>query len=152
MENIQAWFEPLLWILSTITALGLFARFCKPIWNFIQLPKELCKTMKSLKEDMDTHFERIDKRIDKFEIDIAELKEIDNLTKEVQQSLLRDRLLQGYHFYKERGGIPGEAYRSLCEMHEIYKARNGNSYTDSVMELVHRLYQEGAANLREGTI
>lgn len=141
MEAIQLWFQPLLWIIGTVTGIGCFVRFCKPLWNFFKSPEEMSKGIVALNNKLTEHFETVDKRLNKFDQDIEELKKFDLLSKEVQQNLLRDRLLQGYQQYKAQGSIPDDAYRSLCEVHEVYQKCGGNSYADTVMKHVHDLYK-----------
>lgn len=141
MENIVLWFQPLLWILGTITTLGCFIRFCKPVWNFLQLPKKIMEDMGKLDAKISNHLSEMEGRLNSFDEAFLELKEFDRLSKASHKSLLRDRLHQGYHFYYERGYIPSGAYRALCETHEIYHKYDGNSYTDTVMEKIHDLFR-----------
>jgi hypothetical protein len=142
MEGIQEWFAPLLWILGTITSLVLFIRLCKPIWSFLQMPKQLNESITKLDEKITENFKGMERRLDKLEYDIEQLRAFDSLAEEVQVNLLRDRLSQGYHYYSERGSISSDAYRSLCDIYEVYKKCNANSYATSIMDKLRELYNK----------
>lgn len=141
MVDIQAWFAPLLWFVGTITTLAMFVRFCKPVWAFFKSPTQLATALTTLTTKMDKHFEDVDARLDKFDKDIADLKGFDSLSSEVQINLLRDRLTSGYEYHSERGFIGNESYRSLCDIHSLYKKYGGNSYADTLMTQLEHLYK-----------
>jgi hypothetical protein len=145
LAEIQAWFAPLLWILGTITALVAFVRLCKPVWTFLNFPKQVAADLSTLDSKLDKHFKDIDGRLDRFEKDVEQLKAFDKLSEEVQINLLRDRLSQGYHYYASSGKISSEAYRSLCDIHEVYHKCGGNSYANNIMQKLHELYKNHPA-------
>lgn len=144
MEDLQAWFAPLMWVLGTIGGIIAFVRLCKPVWTLLQTPKQLNETLIKLDAKITDHFSEIDLRLDKFDSDLKQLKEFDKLSDEVQINLLRDRLSQGYQYYAERDFIGTEAYRSLCDIYKVYEKCGGNSYAHTIMEQIHELYRKSS--------
>ena len=144
MEALQLWFAPVLWIIGTITTMGLFIRFCKPIWAFFQLPKQLTKTVADLDTKITDHFEEIDERLTQFETDIRQMKEFEKLSRDVQLNLLLDRLVQGHACFSTHKRMTNEAYRSFCAIYEAYEKHGGNGYGKSVMDQIHELFKNQA--------
>lgn len=142
MDGLQAWFAPLLWIIGTITALGGFVRFCKPIWKIVQAPKELAEEMQGFRAEMTNHFNQVNLRLDQYDKDLQHLKERAASADSIQISLLRDHISTAYHFALDKGEISESSYRTVCDMYASYKKDGGNSYIDAIMEQVHELYKD----------
>ena len=73
MEDLQAWFAPLLWILGKITALVAFIRLCKPVWKVFSAPKELADKIDVLNGKLDEHFVDADEKFGKIEKDEVDM-------------------------------------------------------------------------------
>lgn len=142
MNELQQWFAPLLWIIGTITALGGFIRFCKPLWNIVQAPKEMQGQFQCFREDMDAHFIAVNTRLDKYDEDLQHLKARAESADTIQLSLLRSGIVSSYHTAMDKGEIPDNLYRTICDMFESYKKDGGNSYIETVMEQVEELYKD----------
>lgn len=148
MSDIKLWFEPLLWIIATITILGGFVRFCKPVWKIVQSPKEMTNQFQSLREDMNSHFDDINTRLDGYDRNLSELSARAESTDAIQLSLIRNEISNIYHDSLDKGFIPENVYRTVCDMHASYKKDGGNSYIDAIMEQIHELYKETQENKR----
>lgn len=144
MEGIQAWFEPLLWILCTITAIVAFIRLCKPIWKVFSSPKDLADKIDTLNHKLDEHFIDSDKKISKIE------KELENQTSNIERltsqnkkedsitlSLLHDAIVQIYQEAKEKGSISEVTYYRACE---LYKQNGNSQYIDSIMTTLTEMH------------
>lgn len=147
MEDLKAWFEPLLWILGTITALVAFIRLCKPVWKVFSAPKDLTDKIDVLNSKLDEHFVDADAKFGKIEEALdAQTANIESLTSWNQKedsitlSLLHDAIVQIYQEAKEKGSISEVSYYRACE---LYK-KNGNSqYIDSIMTALTEMHGKG---------
>ena len=63
-----------------------------------------------------------------------EIEEIRLANNRGTQALLRDRLLQGYHFFKRRGVVSYGEARNFENMYEAYHALGKNGIMDVVFE------------------
>ena len=63
-----------------------------------------------------------------------EIEEIRLANNRGTQALLRDRLLQGYHFFKRRGMVTYGEARNYENMYEAYHALGKNGIMDVVFE------------------
>jgi len=63
-----------------------------------------------------------------------EIEEIRLANNRGTQALLRDRLLQGYHFFKRRGMVTYGEARNYENMYEAYHALGKNGIMDIVFE------------------
>ena len=63
-----------------------------------------------------------------------EIEEIRLANNRGTQALLRDRLLQGYHFFKKRGMVTYGEARNYENMYEAYHALGKNGIMDIIFE------------------
>lgn len=140
MEDLQTWFAPLLWIMGTIGGIAAFCRLCKPIWTFIQSPKETSKQLQKLDEKVENHFTETNKRMDSFNDDLKGIKnDMESLRghQEINDSgteaLLRDRILQAHRYLMGKDSISQDEYESVSAMFDSYKALGGNHFVDRLM-------------------
>ena len=146
MVALHEWFQPLLWVLGTITAIIGFIRLCKPIWDLLETPKKLNNSLLKLNNEITNHFKTIDERLNELDLCMQSCKVQNDLSIEGQINLLRDRLSQGYNYHSERGKISEDAYRSLCEIYAIYKKLGGNSYAANLMGKIDEIYKQSHSN------
>ena len=69
---------------------------------------------------------------------LDEMNQVLVILKNAQQAILRDRIIQMYNIYKEKGYMPIYARESLEHMFNEYKNLGGNGV---IKTLVERLYQ-----------
>lgn len=69
---------------------------------------------------------------------LDEMNQVLVILKNAQQAILRDRIIQMYNIYKEKGYMPIYARESLEHMFNEYKKLGGNGV---IKTLVERLYQ-----------
>lgn len=144
MEQIQAWFSPLLWILGTIGTLAAFVRLCKPIWAFFTAPAETEKKFEELDKKLDVKFDNIEKQItnlkDQVNVEHEKIERV-NLQNEkedaVTLSLLHDQILQIYENAKDAGTISEMQYYRACE---LYKQNGNSQYIDDIMTALREMH------------
>lgn len=148
MADLQAWFAPLLWIIATITAIVAFVRLCKPVWKIFTAPDRLEQTLKDNIENINSHFDDINKRLDKYDADLKRIEDKMEHSDEVQMSLLHDQIIQIYEVAKLSGEIPDADYKRATD---LYKQDGGSEYIDNIMELMAELFKESQKKrLKEG--
>lgn len=148
MADLQAWFAPLLWIIATITAIVAFVRLCKPVWKIFTVPDRLEQTLKDNIENINSHFDDINKRLDKYDADLKRIEDKMEHSDEVQMSLLHDQIIQIYEVAKLSGEISDADYKRATD---LYKQDGGSEYIDNVMELMAELFKESQKKrLKEG--
>lgn len=150
MDQIQSWFEPLLWILGTITALIAFIRLCKPVWKIFSSPKDLANKIDILNTKLDEHFVDADEKFSKIEKELeSQTINIESLTswnkKEdtITLSLLHDAIVQIYQEAKEKGYISEVSYYRACE---LYKQNGNSQYIDSIMAALKEMHGKCTIN------
>lgn len=148
MADLQAWFAPLLWIIATITAIVAFVRLCKPVWKIFTAPDRLEKTLKDNIENINSHFDDVNKRLDKYDADLKRIEDKMEHSDEVQMSLLHDQIIQIYEVAKLSGEISDADYKRATD---LYKQDGGSEYIDNIMELMAELFKESQKKrLKEG--
>lgn len=148
MADLQAWFAPLLWIIATITAIVAFVRLCKPVWKIFTAPDRLEKTLKDNIENINGHFNDVNKRLDKYDADLKRIEDKMEHSDEVQMSLLHDQIIQIYEVAKLSGEISDADYKRATD---LYKQDGGSEYIDNIMELMAELFKESQKKrLKEG--
>lgn len=148
MTDLQAWFAPLLWIIATITAIVAFVRLCKPVWKIFTAPDRLEKTLKDNIENINSHFDDVNKRLDKYAADLKRIEDKMEHSDEVQMSLLHDQIIQIYEVAKLSGEISDADYKRATD---LYKQDGGSEYIDNIMELMAELFKESQKKrLKEG--
>lgn len=148
MADLQAWFAPLLWIIATITAIVAFVRLCKPVWKIFTAPDRLEKTLKDNIENINNHFDDVNKRLDKYDADLKRIEDKMEHSDEVQMSLLHDQIIQIYEVAKLSGEISDADYKRATD---LYKQDGGSEYIDNIMELMAELFKESQKKrLKEG--
>lgn len=132
MEDIQAWFAPLLWIIATITAIAGFIRFCKPIHQIFVAPQEYRDLLNESISDINKVLVDIDTRLGKYDVILQELKDQNLRQDEIQLSLLHDQIVQIYQAAKGQGGyISDDDFKRAYDLH----GKNGHSeYIESLMK------------------
>lgn len=139
MQDIQAWFAPLLWIIATITAIVAFVRLCKPVWKIFTAPEELNKSVNSLKNDMQGHFDDVNSRLDKYDDDLHRIEQHVEKSDKVQLSLLHDQIVQIYEIAKIAGEISQADYKRACD---LYAQDGDDEYIDLIFNLIKEMYLE----------
>lgn len=148
MTDLQAWFAPLLWIIATITAIVAFVRLCKPVWKIFTAPDRLEKTLKDNIENINSHFNDVNKRLDKYDADLKRIEDKMEHSDEVQMSLLHDQIIQIYEVAKLSGEISDADYKRATD---LYKQDGDSEYIDNIMELMAELFKESQKKrLKEG--
>lgn len=148
MADLQAWFAPLLWIIATITAIVAFVRLCKPVWKIFTTPDRLEKTLQDNIENINNHFDDVNKRLDKYDADLKRIEDKMVHSDEVQMSLLHDQIIQIYEVAKLSGEISDADYKRATD---LYKQDGGSEYIDNIMELMAELFKESQKKrLKEG--
>lgn len=148
MADLQAWFAPLLWIIATITAIVAFVRLCKPVWKIFTAPDRLEQTLKDNIENINSHFDDVNKRLDKYDADLKRIEDKMEHSDEVQMSLLHDQIIQVYEVAKLSGEISDADYKRATD---LYKQDGGSEYIDNIMELMAELFKESQKKrLKEG--
>lgn len=148
MADLQAWFAPLLWIIATITAIVAFVRLCKPVWKIFTAPDRLEQTLKDNIENINTHFDDVNKRLDKYDADLKRIEDKMEHSDDVQMSLLHDQIIQIYEVAKLSGEISDADYKRATD---LYKQDGGSEYIDNIMELMAELFKESQKKrLKEG--
>lgn len=148
MADLQAWFAPLLWIIATITAIVAFVRLCKPVWKIFTAPDRLEQTLKDNIENINSHFNDVNKRLDKYDADLKRIEDKMEHSDEVQMSLLHDQIIQIYEVAKLSGEISDADYKRATD---LYQQDGGSEYIDNIMELMAELFKESQKKrLKEG--
>ena len=148
MADLQAWFAPLLWIIATITAIVAFVRLCKPVWKIFTAPDRLEQTLQDNIENINSHFDDVNKRLDKYDADLKRIEDKMEHSDEVQMSLLHDQIIQIYEVAKLRGEISDADYKRATD---LYRQDGGSEYIDNIMELMAELFKESQKKrLKEG--
>lgn len=148
MADLQAWFAPLLWIIATITAIVAFVRLCKPVWKIFAAPDRLEKTLQDNIQNINSHFDDVNKRLDKYDADLKRIEDKMEHSDEVQMSLLHDQIIQIYEVAKLSGEISDADYKRATD---LYKQDGGSEYIDNIMELMAELFKESQKKrLKEG--
>lgn len=148
MADLQAWFAPLLWIIATITAIVAFVRLCKPVWKIFTAPDRLEKTLQDNIKNINTHFDDVNKRLDKYDANLKRIEDKMEHSDEVQMSLLHDQIIQIYEVAKLSGEISDADYKRATD---LYKQDGGSEYIDNIMELMAELFKESQKKrLKEG--
>lgn len=148
MADLQAWFAPLLWIIATITAIVAFVRLCKPVWKIFTAPDRLEQTLQDNIKNINTHFDDVNKRLDKYDADLKRIEDKMEHSDEVQMSLLHDQIIQIYEVAKLSGEISDANYKRATD---LYKQDGGSEYIDNIMELMAELFKESQKKrLKEG--
>lgn len=148
MADLQAWFAPLLWIIATITAIVAFVRLCKPVWKIFTAPDRLEQTLQDNIKNINTHFDDVNKRLDKYDADLKRIEDKMEHSDEVQMSLLHDQIIQIYEVAKLSGEISDADYKRATD---LYKQDGGSEYIDNIMELMAELFKESQKKrLKEG--
>lgn len=148
MADLQAWFAPLLWIIATITAIVAFVRLCKPVWKIFTAPDRLEQTLKDNIENINSHFNDVNKRLDKYDADLKRIEDKMEHSDEVQMSLLHDQIIQIYEVAKLSGEISDADYKRATD---LYRQDGGSEYIDNIMELMAELFKESQKKrLKEG--
>lgn len=148
MADLQAWFAPLLWIIATITAIVAFVRLCKPVWKIFTAPDRLEQTLQDNIKNINTHFDDVNKRLDKYDADLKRIEGKMEHSDEVQMSLLHDQIIQIYEVAKLSGEISDADYKRATD---LYKQDGGSEYIDNIMELMAELFKESQKKrLKEG--
>ena len=102
----------------------------------------ICSQLTQMKVDLDEQDIQINKKIDSLATELLNVMEMSALLQEGQVSLLRDRLAEGYHKYKDGSKMGSSEYHALCDTHSIYHKHGGNSYADQIMANIHELYRQ----------
>ena len=96
-----------------------------------------------LKKAIDT----LIKELEKTRQELEELKKASAAADEVQQRALmrlaKDRLNQGYDFFKKQGKISDRAYETYTELWKSYKELGGNTFVDDEHRVLQDLWEKG---------
>ena len=65
--------------------------------------------------------------------------ERERATNEALKALCRDRILQGYRYYKQHGGISTQDLESMTKLYNAYHGLGGNSIITTVFEKIKNM-------------
>lgn len=133
MGALQLWFEPLLWIIGTITALAAFVRLCKPVWKFLTIPTQTIERLNEFEKKIDQKLTSLENRVEKL---TKQNEQEDSIT----LSLLHDAIVQIYQQAKRDGFISEVDYYRACE---LYKQNGNSQYIDSIMTALTEMHGKG---------
>ena len=114
-------------------------RLCKPVWKIFTAPDRLEKTLQDNIENINNHFDDVNKRLDKYDADLKRIEDKMVHSDEVQMSLLHDQIIQIYEVAKLSGEISDADYKRATD---LYKQDGGSEYIDNIMELMAELFKE----------
>lgn len=134
MENLKLWFEPLLWIIGTITTLCLFVRLCKPLWKFITAPSLTATHLEEIEKKFDAQLKELTKKVE-------ELADQNAVEDSITLSLLHDSIVQIYEQAKKENYISEVNYYRVCE---LYKQDGNSEYIDGLMRVLREMHRKDA--------
>lgn len=73
------------------------------------------------------------------EKNLLELLKREEATNEALRALCRDRILQGYRYYKSNGGITAQDFETMTKLYNAYHDLNGNGTITVVYEKICEL-------------
>lgn len=117
MTELQAWFQPLLWVLATITAIVAFIRLCKPVWKIFTAPADFSKQLSIFSQEMHDKFADMNERMDRQDADLLALREREKKMSDVQLSLLHDQIRVIYHQAEKDGHISTSDFERVEQLH-----------------------------------
>ena len=129
MTELRAWFEPLLWILGTATAIIAFVKLCKPFGQFVKYPEESSERL-----------DKIEQLLEENKAAIAQLQKISEKQQKIELSLLHDAIIQIYNNAKNIGTLHNAEYVRAVE---LYKENGQSEYIDSIMKQMEHMWKEG---------
>lgn len=146
MTELQAWFQPILWVLATITAIVAFVKLIIPAIKHFMKPAKLEKVLEGHIENISKKLDHFDDRLDTIDDNLDDLMSKVNRNEDVELALLHDAIVQIYHFSKSRGGVYAEDYARACE---LYKYNGKSQYIETIMEELTELYKQNK-NINRG--
>ena len=88
-------------------------------------------------------FHKLKKRDDTREIDEKQRNEAilqrERATNEALRTLCRDRILQGYRYYKDHGGVSTFDLETMTKLYEAYHSLGGNGTITAVYDKIYAL-------------
>lgn len=132
MTELRTWFEPLLWILGTATAIIAFVKLCKPFDKFVRYPSTA-----------DERLDKIEELLEKNQKAIIELQKASEKQQKIELSLLHDAIIQIYNNAKNIGVLHNAEYVRAVE---LYKENGQSDYIDSIMTQMEDMWKEGQTN------
>lgn len=143
MTELQAWFQPLLWIIATITAIVAFVKLIIPGIKHLLKPAKLEETLAGLSTEISSKLDHFDSRLDTIDSSLEDLMAKVNRNEDVELALLHDAIIQIYHFSKTRDKVFAEDYYRACE---LYKYNGKSKYIEEVMEALTELWRKSVDN------
>ena len=146
MTELQAWFQPLLWVLATITAIVAFVKLIMPAIKHFMKPAKLEAALTSHIDNISKKLDHFDERLDTIDGNLSDLMDKVRRNEDVELALLHDAIVQIYHFSKTRGGVYAEDYQRACE---LYKYNGKSQYIETIMDELTELYKSNT-NINRG--
>lgn len=143
MTELQAWFQPLLWVIATITAIVAFVKLIIPAINHLRKPVKLEQALSGLTDEISSKLDHFDTRLDTIDNSLSDLMAKVNRNEDVELALLHDAIIQIYHFSKTRDKVFAEDYYRACE---LYKYNGKSKYIEEVMEALTELWRKSVDN------
>ncbi len=128
MAELQAWFQPLLWIFGVVGAFGGFYKLVFPCL------KEVSETPKQLKEaiqGMNLIQQGFQAQMEDIKIQLTDMSNKIDKVGEIEIHLLHDAILGIYADAKREGKISESSYRRA---QELYSMNGKNEYIKSIMD------------------
>ena len=70
---------------------------------------------------------------------LKSLNESNHIIRLGQQAILRDRLLQGYRYFKERGWMTYQEKENMLNMYDMYHQLGANGVMDGIIEEIKNI-------------
>lgn len=139
MEALKNWFAPLLWIFGTAGAIAAFVRLCTPAWELFKAPQELRQDLEQAIEKLYKRFDKVDKDMAQQTNDLQDLKAKYGRLDEVQLTLLHDQIRQIYVAAEKENYISTRNYERALTLY----AQDGKDPTiDHFMEVLAELHKK----------
>lgn len=142
MPELQAWFQPILWVMATITAIVAFVKLILPAIKMFLKPAKVEETLNGHIENISNKLDHFDDRLDTIDANLDDLIEKVRREEEVELALLHDAIVQIYHFSKSQGKVFPEDYQRACE---LYKYNGKSQYVETIMDELTELYKKSVA-------
>ena len=141
MTEFQAWFQPLLWVIATITAIVAFIRLCKPVWKIFTAPAEFSKQLSIFSNEMHDKFADMNERMDRQDEDLRILREKEKKMSDIQLSMLHDQIRVIYHQAENDGFISTSNFERVKQLY----AQDGQDPTiDHFVDVLTEMHKKEA--------
>ena len=135
MQQLQQWFEPLLWTIGVIMALvGFYQAVIRPINKGIKKTVDVHKEIQDSFNTIRNDIEAVSDKLSSVQNDVAALKAKHEQSDGIQLSIIRDRILDIYLRNCKSDTISMEELETVNDLYMSYQALGGNSFISHLME------------------